>query len=52
MELTLTRSNAPRKSNLVVFNIAGRRGSVQFRRSLFGEAVPATPRTASSVAGK
>lgn len=42
MDITLTKSNAPRKGDrLVIFNFGdGRRGSVQFQRSLFGDAIP------------
>ncbi len=37
MSLTLVRSNAARKSQrLVIYNIQGRRGSVQFLSTLFG----------------
>lgn len=37
MELTLTRSEAPRKSKrLVIYNIDGRKGSIQFLSTLFG----------------
>jgi hypothetical protein len=37
MDLTLTRSTSPRKSQrLVIYNIEGRSGSVQFLSTLFG----------------
>ena len=37
MDLVLTRSKAPRKTNrLVIYNIKGRSGSVQFLSTLFG----------------
>lgn len=37
MELTLTKSTAPRKSKrIVIYNIEGRTGSVQFLSTLFG----------------
>jgi len=44
MDLTLTRSNAPRKDDrLVIFNIEGRTGSVQFLKTLFAkDGIPAT----------
>jgi hypothetical protein len=41
MELTLTRNHAPRKGDrLVIYNIEGRRGTVQFLTSLFDKEVP------------
>jgi hypothetical protein len=44
MDIILTRSTAPRKDDrLVIFNIEGRTGSVQFFKTLFNkDAVPAT----------
>ncbi len=43
MDITLVKSNAPRKSDrLVIFNLEGRTGSVQFLKTLFGSSVPAT----------
>jgi hypothetical protein len=42
MDITLVRSNAQRKNpRLVIFNIDGRPGSVQFFRTLFQDAIPA-----------
>ena len=42
MDITLVRSNSQRKNpRLVIFNIEGRAGSVQFFRTLFQDAVPA-----------
>lgn len=43
MDITLSKSAKPRKSTrLVIFNLDGRTGSVQFLRTLFGETVPDT----------
>ena len=44
MVINLTRSTAPRKdARLVIFNLEGRTGSVQFLKTLFNQdAIPAT----------
>ena len=44
MVINLTRSTAPRKdARLVIFNLEGRTGSVQFLKTLFNkDAIPAT----------
>jgi hypothetical protein len=41
MDITLSRNDAPRRSNMVVYAIDGRKGSVRFSKTLFTNA-PAT----------